>query len=301
MESYSHDKSLKTGKEAAFFNVNSLFSFPAPFLVRLIYPTSISSHQVIYISLVTGVASGYFLSRTEFASTVAGVILLLLKNILDKADGQLARARGTASRYGRFLDSISDFIVNSAVFAGLTWRVYQDFPGVETLVLGIGAFVFNLLHCSYFIYYQVSYINLVRPLDLNRVNEAVTEEDIEKLSGTGVGIKTLRLQRVYLWIYGWQDALVRIIDTLLYSRIKKRYPDADALSVWYGNKRFLSLASVLGLGVQIGFISVFSLFDRVYIYFWFVCAVMNLYLLFLIAYRYKEAGLTINKCFNDKD
>ncbi len=286
MESYSVEKSLKTGKDSAFANVNNLLTFPAPAIVNLLYNTKITSHQVIYLSLVIGLFSGFLFSRADYSSSVAGVILLIVKNVLDKVDGQLARARGTASRYGRFLDSISDFFVNIAVFAGLTWHAYELLPVRGTILLGIGSFFSGLLQCSYFVYYQVTYINIVKPLGLNRTDEAVTSEDRINLNKTRSGRRTLLLQRIYLIIYGWQDRLFSVIDQISFNLIRKRYPDDNLTELWYEDKRFLFFASFLGLGFQIGIISLFVLLKQIPTLFLFLCVISNIFLVLLILYRY---------------
>jgi len=276
---------LKTGAEAAFFNANSIFTFPAKTLVKLLFPTRVTSHNVILLSLICGIVSGFFLSLTTYESMLAGAFFLLVKNILDKADGQLARARGSCTRYGRFLDSIVDFAVNAAVYTGLTAHVYRAEPAIRNLALGAGAFLFAMLQCSYFVYYQVSYVNRVKPLNMNRTDESITPEDLTELSASGAGRKTLFLQRVYLVIYGWQDVLFRGIDRAGFNRLQKRFPGVDCDRIWYRDRRFLSLASFLGLGVQIGALSLCVVADRVRAYLWYVWIPANAYLVVLIFYR----------------
>jgi len=289
MKHYSFEKSLKTGTEASFFNANTILTYPAPLIVKLLFPTRITSHQVIFASLIAGLATGYFMGQPGYFGAIFGVILLLIKNVLDKVDGQLARARGTGSRYGRFLDSISDFIVNLAVYAGLTMHLYRNDPEMSVLLLGAASLIFSLIQCSFFVYYQVSYVNFVNPLGLNRTNEAITDEDRRQSRISAEGKKTLTLQQVYLMIYGWQDTFIRIIDFLMYNRIQKRYPGAEIDSVWYLDKRFLSLSSFLGLGTQIGIISLFVLLNRIDIYFWYTCIAANVYMAALFVYRYVAA------------
>jgi phosphatidylglycerophosphate synthase len=68
--------------------------------------------------------------------------LLQLKTVLDGADGQLARALGHETVFGRYLDSESDLLVNAALFAALgsvtgkPWLAALVFL-VVTLVLSV--------------------------------------------------------------------------------------------------------------------------------------------------------------------
>ena len=41
---------------------------------------------------------------------------LILKSILDAADGELARVKNTPSYTGRYLDSVADIILNAMFF-----------------------------------------------------------------------------------------------------------------------------------------------------------------------------------------
>lgn len=290
MKNYSYNKSLKTGSGRAFFNINSLLTIPAPLVVKSLFNTPVTPHQVIVASLIIGILSGYLLSLPHYGYTVAGILLLLLKNLLDKVDGQLARARNQGSRLGRFLDSVSDFFVNLAVYAGMTVHLYREEPGISTVLLGAGAFIASLIHCTFFVYYQVSYVNLVNPQGLNRTNERLTGDDIAS-ADTPEGKRTLLLQKMYLVIYGWQDAFIRVVDVLLFNRFSKKHPDHDCESIWYRGMLFLSFASFLGLGTQIGIISVLALFKSVDYYFLYTIVPATLYMFLLFAVRYISADI----------
>ncbi|MFC1564164.1 CDP-alcohol phosphatidyltransferase family protein [candidate division KSB1 bacterium] len=286
MNEYSYEKSLKTGVKGSFFNANYILTLPAPYIVRLLYPTRITPHNIIFVSLIVGITAGLFYLTGNYQGLIAAVILLNVKNILDKVDGQLARARNTASRMGRFLDSLSDFLVNVVVYFCIICALYFETGKADMVIYGGAAFLFSLLQCTFFVYYQVSYINRIKSPGLNRIDESVTTEDIRELSGTVDGRKILLLQKLYKYVYGWQDKIFHVLDLLLFSRIKKRFPESVVGTYWYEDKKFLSLASFLGLGVQIGTLSLFSLFNELYLYFIFIIIPANIYLIFLIVYRY---------------
>ncbi|MCP4725986.1 MAG: CDP-alcohol phosphatidyltransferase family protein [bacterium] len=300
MNKYSYDKSLKTGVSGVFFNANYILTLPAPLIVKLLYPTRITPHNVIFASVIFGFAAGVFYLSGEYYGYVAAVILLNIKNVLDKVDGQLARARNKASRYGRFLDSLSDFLINVVVYSSISYTLYITSGRNIMWLAGAAALFFSFLQCTYFVYYQVSYINRVKPLGLNRTDESITEEDRKELTKTEEGRKILFLQKVYLKVYGWQDWIFRTIDIVCLSRIEKRFPDQDIRNYWYEDKKFLSLASFLGLGVQIGTLSLFSLFNELYLYFIFIIIPANIYLIILIMYRYLSAFIHFRKIDNQE-
>ena len=65
---------------------------------------------------------------------VAAALLLQLKTVLDNADGRLARMADRVTRFGRYLDTEADFVVNAALFAALGHVTDQPW-------LALGAFV----------------------------------------------------------------------------------------------------------------------------------------------------------------
>ena len=54
-----------------------------------------------------------------------GVVLLMIGDILDCVDGQLARLTGKKSHVGRILDGITGFVWFIPIYLALVWRFYQ--------------------------------------------------------------------------------------------------------------------------------------------------------------------------------
>ena len=71
---------------------------------------------VVLAATGTGLAAAAEIGRGNF---VGAALLLQLKTVLDNADGQLARAAGFVSVFGRYLDSECDLLVDAALFVAL--------------------------------------------------------------------------------------------------------------------------------------------------------------------------------------
>ncbi len=84
-------------------------------LARALAPTPVSADQVTMWSLVIGLVAGHLFYYTSPAINALGWALFIVSDILDSADGQLARIRGTSTRMGRILDGLAD----NARFASL--------------------------------------------------------------------------------------------------------------------------------------------------------------------------------------
>ncbi|MBT5550236.1 MAG: CDP-alcohol phosphatidyltransferase family protein [Nitrospina sp.] len=88
-------------------------------IVGFLKNTPITPNQVTYFSVLVGFASGYAFSFASPVSLVLGGILLEITLVLDCVDGQLARAKGMASEWGRLIDGIAGYFAYLAVVYGL--------------------------------------------------------------------------------------------------------------------------------------------------------------------------------------
>jgi len=81
--------------------------------------------DAVTIAGTAGVVAGSvaFAARGQL---VAATVVITLCALLDVLDGSMARARGTASRFGALLDSVMDRVADGAVFACLAWWLATD-------------------------------------------------------------------------------------------------------------------------------------------------------------------------------
>ena len=244
-------------------------------LVWLIEPTGMTPNQVTVSAIFVGIAAGIvYALNTPLAIAAAG-LLVTAKDILDDADGQLARAKGQYSRRGRFLDSIGDFLVDAVIFTGITLSVLQSHPGAVTVLLGILSFAGITLRVSYHVYYQVSFLHLEDRYRINRVTEEITEEDRR---GDPVA---LRLQTLFHLLYGWQDTLMSRIDRWCLGR----NPAGELLPVWYSDRFALRLSGLMGFGTELAIMTICSVLDELRVYLLLNVFLMNGVLLASILYR----------------
>lgn len=244
-------------------------------LVWLIEPMGITPNQVTVSAILVGIAAGVVYALTTPLAIAAAGLLVTAKDILDDADGQLARAKGQFSRRGRFLDSIGDLVVDAAIFSGITLAVLESHPGPLTVLLGIISFAGITLRVSYHVYYQVSFLHLEDRYRMNRITEEITEEDRR---GDPVA---LRLQELFLILYGWQDTLMSRIDLWCLGKS----PARELLPVWYSDRLALRLSGLMGFGTELALMTVCSIFDQLYVYLLLNVFLMNGILLASILYR----------------
>jgi hypothetical protein len=82
----------------------------------------ITPAQVSWGGAVIGVAAGHLYYYRDLRINLAGMLLQVLANVFDNADGQLARLTSKGSRKGRALDGLADHLVFVSIYAHLSLR-----------------------------------------------------------------------------------------------------------------------------------------------------------------------------------
>jgi phosphatidylglycerophosphate synthase len=272
---YSYEASVKSDASDELINTYILRPV-AGLLVRALHRTRVTPNQVTIAATVSGLAAAaLYWQGTPILTACAG-LCLTGKDLLDSADGQLARAKGMFSRAGRFLDSIGDLLVNLTVFTAIAVAMVRSGEGAGAPFLCLCAFLGVSLRVSYHVFYQTAFLHLRNVYTGNRISEEIREEDMRE------DRLTLSLHRTFLIFYGWQDAFIARLDAACRGRsATARVTDEQ----WYGDVTGVRLSGFLGLGTELLVLMICSVLDRLDAYLWINIGGMNLVLLLCVAYR----------------
>jgi hypothetical protein len=294
---YSYRNSIKSDKSDELINTYLLRPI-AGVIVWALYYTPITPNQVTIVSILSGiVAALFYLKGTASAFVVAG-LLIILKDILDSADGQLARAKQQQSRVGRFLDSIGDFVVNAAVFGSIGWTLYKMNDNWLTLILALLGLVGISLRISYHVFYQVQFLHLQKQYENNRITEELQEEDLKKSAFE------ITLQQIFQIIYGWQDRLMARIDgwstrkPFQRSLTTEQSELSEGYKAWYSDTLALRISGFLGFGTEFFLLMLCSVFNQLELYLYLNLFLMNGILIICIIYR---RFVLSTRCFAQTD
>jgi hypothetical protein len=269
---YSYSDSVKSGISDELINTY-LLRPAAGLIVRLLYATPVTPNQVTAASVLAGlVGAGLYLADSGVTTCAAG-LCITAKDLLDSADGQLARAKGMYSRAGRFLDSIGDFVVNLAVFTSLA-VVMIGTPAYAFLALA--GFLGISLRVSYHVFYQTAFLHLEGSYLTNRLTEEIQEEDLRG------DPRALLAQQIFRILYGWQDALMLRIDR--WSR-GAGSPSREQEQRWHADPTALRLSSFLGIGTELFLLTLCSLAGNLEAYLWLNFLLMNAIWVVSVGYR----------------
>ncbi len=274
---YRYETSIKSRQSDELINIY-LIRPVAGVIIRFLYTTSITPNQVTIAAIIVGLlAAGCYGFRTYPAVILAG-ILIEVKDILDSADGQLARVKQMYSRRGRFLDSLGDVLVNAALFSGVVINLQTEFLVIMLAIIGFAGMT---LRISYHVFYHVQYLHLEEQYLLNRTDESITEAD------RTADPVALFLQKMYLYVYGWQDGFIARIDRWCLGRKDRTTgPSHDrVMTHWYSNSLALRLSGFLGLGTELALLACCSIVNNLRLYLWLNIFVMNGIFIISILYR----------------
>ena len=84
------------------------------------------------------IAIGLFVS-VLFACNylIAAILLLQICILLDFCDGEIARYRKQQTIEGGYLDHVFHFLVHPSIFAGIAIGVYQKYPSIWVVIMGL--------------------------------------------------------------------------------------------------------------------------------------------------------------------
>lgn len=90
----------------------------------------IHPNTVTVISIFLGIGSAYMFWHTDITHNIIGIVLLMLANFCDSADGQLARLTGQKTLVGRVLDGFAGDVWFFCIYLALCLRMMpQEMPG----------------------------------------------------------------------------------------------------------------------------------------------------------------------------
>lgn len=156
---------------------------------------------------------------------------LILKSILDAADGELARVKNTPSYTGRFLDSVADIVLNFIIFMALWNSTEVNFSTALLAFFGM-----QLQGTLYNYYYAI-----IR----NRYNGDTTSRVFEDTVPTALAGEKQKNVNILFFLY---KLFYGIFDSIIY------WLDKNASEGKFPNW-LMTLVSTFGLGFQLLIIS----------------------------------------------
>jgi phosphatidylglycerophosphate synthase len=181
--------------------------------------------HVTLLFVITAAISLVFLWK-DFPKIAA--LLLILKSIIDAADGELARLQNRPSYIGRYLDSVSDILINLCLILSIGHLTNTP------IWIALLAFASLQLQGTLYNYYYV----ILRNEHQGDTTSRIFERKVPKALGSENQQWVNRLYYAYKFCYGIFDKMIYTIDH--HASTHKNFP-----------KWFMTALSTFGLGFQL--------------------------------------------------
>ena len=180
---------------------------------------------------VSGLIAVYCILENQY---ILASFFIILKSIIDAADGELARIKNTPSYVGRYLDSVFDIVLNFLFFMAISYVSQTSFW------MSILAFFCVQLQGTLYNYYYV----ILRNKSVGGDKTSKIFEDKSPRALPGESQKTVDiLFLTYTIVYGVFDKIIHALD-------------CDAYKLPTFPNWFMTFVSIYGLGFQLLIIAV---------------------------------------------
>lgn len=182
---------------------------------------------VTLASIVIGASSGLFFVQEGFMPNLIGVLLVILANMFDCADGQLARMTGKCTTLGRILDGFASDLIFLSIYVSIAIKYTPEW-GIWIWVAGsIAGFYCHRTQCCISDYYRNIHMWMVMGPGFG---------ELERSENLGKQYKSLRFdtknwfEKLYLYFY---QKYTREQENFtpkfqqLYKTLAERYPDGN--------------------------------------------------------------------------
>lgn len=268
------------------------------FTAKFFKALGISPNVVTIISIVIGVIGGHFLYYRDITINAYGFLLWVIADMLDSADGQLARMTDHRSKIGRILDGLGGNLIFLSIYLHLCARMVETYPAIPWPIFFLYVLAGGISHSlqsSLADYYRNAYLKIVvnpKKSELEGADEIRTE--YQGIRFRKNPIKKI-LMRTYLNYTIQQEALSKNFQRLRRS-IDRVYgtniPQWAADEYRRENKPLMKYYAVLTTNTRMIVMAVCVLVDLVPLYFAVEIVLINLLMVLVTVYQEKlSAGM----------
>jgi len=251
----------------------------ANIVVNIFKNTKITPNMLSFISMIFAMLSGgsIFLGiyYKNYLYNLLSAIFLLLHNVFDCADGQLARLKKSTSTFGRIFDGVMDNISYIFLYIGLALGLYMRYHTPFIWIIGIIAGISTSLHCLFFDYYRNQYINIV-------YKNIFYDNEIIDYTPTNI------IEKIFFkFYYSYSKRQNSLINSKVYESIKN-YKDTEKAKIIFRKymKKSIRIWSLIGSTMHITILLIWILLNKPEYFFWIKAFPMNI--IFIFAYFFQR-------------
>jgi phosphatidylglycerophosphate synthase len=228
----------KLAPKDKFFDLSDYGRPPAKLIANSLQNTSFTAIHVTYAFGIAGlIAVGCILTQ----HFVLAALFIIIKSVIDGADGELARLKQKPSYIGRYLDSVFDILLNALLLSAISYVTHISF------VYAVLAFMCMQLQGTLYNFYYVILRHASIGGDItSKIFETKAPTALHGESQHKVNI----LFNIYTVVYGGFDKTIQALDNSAHN--------STVFPSWY-----MTLVSLYGLGFQLLIMAVMLAFNGV--------------------------------------
>ena len=225
----------KLPKKYEFIDLSDYGRKPGHWIASRLQHTNLTAIHVTTMFIITGlIAIGFMLN----GYLITSAFFIILKSILDAADGELSRLKKNPSYVGRYYDSIADLVLNFCFL--LSFWYLTDISIIFMLIAFLGIQLQGTLYNFYYVILR----NSVEGDTTSRVIENSKPKAFKGESQSRVNL----FYKIYNILYICFDKSMYFMDKD--ARFSKPFP-----------KWFMTLISLYGLGFQLLLMALMLIFN----------------------------------------
>ncbi|MGB0888393.1 MAG: CDP-alcohol phosphatidyltransferase family protein [Vicingaceae bacterium] len=216
----------KLAPKNKFLDLSDYGRIPAKLFAKTLVKTPFTPIHITLLFGIVGITAIYFILKNQY---ILAALFLVLKSIIDAADGELARLRKKPSYIGRYLDSVFDLILNF----GFLFTIYT-LTNTPFWMMLLAFFAMQLQGTVFNYYYTILRNNSTGGDTTSRIEENSYPKALHGENQKVVNVLFI----LYSVLYGGFDKIILALDNA--AKTKKHLPN------W-----FMTFFSIYGLGFQL--------------------------------------------------
>jgi hypothetical protein len=278
--------------------IDRFFFRPAGYGIAIISKKlKITPNTLTIISIVLGVLAGHLYYYSSFWINIAGILIFIFADVLDSADGQLARITNNTTKTGRIFDGVATNLISISIYMHLILRSLSSDIGWWMFLIAAIAGASHVIQAATADFYRHAYLYIVCGKEKSELDSSKNiQEQINNLAWKNNFIDKFFLI-VYLDYTRRQEFISRKFLELI-NYIKANY---ETIPEWLSSeykasfKKMNKYYNFLTVNSRTAAVAVAVLVNIPVLYFLFEIFVLNSVLIYVWITQMKKSQTLLNK------
>ena len=236
--------------------------------------------MITVISIFVGAAAGFFFYKTDIVYNIIGILFLIMANILDCVDGQLARLTGIKSKIGRILDGFAGDIWFASIYIGFALRLSEQTGCYWFFALAVMSGMSHLFQANITDYYKTLHLYFISK------DKGAEFQSIEQIEAQHKQLK-YGVAKFFYFLYRWYSLLQVKVTPTLQNMLKQMHslygddiPENIRIEFRKKSKALMKYIDLMTFNGRTIIMFVIVLSGEVYLYYLYEILVLNAVLFF---------------------